>query len=76
MEKKHGTFISSFPNHVVVQQILPKILHIMSPKFWETGFLLFWIKSNMGINKGSHFEDFYRLQTLNTTWRDLFNETK
>jgi hypothetical protein len=56
--KEHGTFISSFPNHVVAQQILPKFLYIMSPEFWEIGSLLFWNENNVKINKGSHFEDF------------------
>jgi hypothetical protein len=59
MEEKHGTFISSFPNHIVAQHIFPKILHIISPKFWKNkvSFIL-ENENNVEINKGFHFENF------------------
>jgi hypothetical protein len=44
----------------------------MSPKFWEIGGPY---EDGVKIDKGSHLDDFRKLQTLNTSWKDLLSET-
>jgi hypothetical protein len=47
----------------------------MSSKFWEIRGPLFWNEDDVEIDKGSHLNDFHRLWTLNTSWKDLLSKT-
>jgi hypothetical protein len=60
---------------LVLELIVSKILHIVSPMFLKEGGPHYWRPKDDNKNKNQNIQKFFNLRGLSTMWKDLIDDT-